>query len=57
MAIFEFSDSNLLGSVIGVDTRKIHINVESKRLGLAKVGGLVAIKAPGGEEKNDLSHW
>lgn len=48
MAIFDFKDSDFLGKVIGVDTRKIHINVESNNLPLAKVGGLVALKAPGG---------
>lgn len=48
MAIFKFDNSNLLGSVIGVDTRKVQVNVEANKLRLAKVGGLVTVKAPGG---------
>ncbi len=48
MAIFNFGDSDLLGNVIGVDTRKIQVNVESERLRRARVGGLAAVKAPGG---------
>jgi DNA helicase HerA-like ATPase len=46
MAVFKFRESVLLGNVIGLDTGKVQVNVETKRLRLAKVGGLVAIKAP-----------
>ena len=48
MGVFKFEESDLLGNVIGVDTRKVLVNVESKKLRLAKVGGLVALKAPTG---------
>jgi hypothetical protein len=52
MAIFDFEKKKyLLGDVIGVDTRKIKINVEPDRLKLAKVGGLAAIKVPGAVEE------
>lgn len=52
MAIFDFEKKKyFLGDVIGVDTRKIKINVEPDRLKLAKVGGLAAIKVPGTVEE------
>lgn len=51
MAIFRFDESCLLGQVIAVDTRKVYINVESDKLRLAKVGGLVAIKLSGAVEE------
>jgi len=49
MPIFEFDENaHLLGEVNGVDTRRVSINVESTKLTLARVGGLVAIKYPTG---------
>lgn len=51
MAIFNFLDTDFLGDVVSVDTRKIKINVESSRLRLAKVGGMVAINVPGAVEE------
>lgn len=51
MSIFKFvDDSDLLGKVMGVDTRKALINVASKDLRKAHVGGLVALKTDGGIE-------
>jgi DNA helicase HerA-like ATPase len=51
MAIFNFLDTDFLGDVASVDTRKIKINVESSRLRLAKVGGMAAINVPGAVEE------
>jgi len=51
MAFFEFDKSNLLGSVVSIDTRKVLINVPSDRLRSARVGRLVVIKVPGAIEE------
>jgi hypothetical protein len=48
MTIFKFEEPDLLGYVIEVDTRKILVNVETKKLSLAKLGSLVVAKVPGG---------
>ena len=45
--IFQFEENDLIGKVFYVDTNKVHLNVASKALTLAKVGHLVAIIVPG----------
>lgn len=48
MAIFAFDDSHTLGTVRGVDTRRVLIYVESdENLRKARVGQLVALALPG----------
>jgi len=51
MSVFTFEKSMLLGNVISVDTSRIWLNVVSEKLRHARVGRLVALKAPG------LENW
>ena len=51
MSVFSFEKSSFLGNVVSVDTSKIWLSVDSEKMRHARVGRLVALKAPG------LENW
>ena len=51
MSVFTFEKSSFLGNVVSVDTSRIWLSVDSEKMRHARVGRLVALKAPG------LENW
>ncbi|MCT4588872.1 MAG: ATP-binding protein [Carboxylicivirga sp.] len=49
--VFQFEENDLIGNVFYVDTNKLHLNVASSALPLARVGRLVGVKVTGAVEE------